>query len=135
MKHVPFNLYTVVILLVMCKEITGLKCYQCSSLFNRGCLYDVKSAYLKECQNKTAGTPVCRLLTQLQYFTPSQEVVVVRECAYTYMKPLECVQSKFGNIHYSLSCECESDGCNKTVCLQQSWALLIVLTLYVMVIK
>uniref|UniRef100_A0A2H1VN24 SFRICE_000236 n=1 Tax=Spodoptera frugiperda TaxID=7108 RepID=A0A2H1VN24_SPOFR len=73
---------------------------------NRGCFtYNLNPAHLKDC-SEHKGRPVCRSLSQINYFTPGQDVTMIRECAYVYTEPLKCEQSKFSNIHYSRVCEC-----------------------------
>lgn len=109
-----FGVASVVLLFLKCKCVLNLECYQCSNLYDRGCYnYNLDIEHLKTCEEKNGAKPVCRLLTQLQYFTPSQEITLIRECAYIYTYPLQCVQSKFSRIHYSVSCECDEDGCNR----------------------
>lgn len=118
---------------VMCK-VTCLKCYQCSSIENRGCFtYNLNSAHLKDC-SEHKGRPVCRSLSQINYFTPGQDVTMIRECAYVYTEPLKCEQSKFSNIHYSRVCECKSDGCNYAADVKHDWKI-IMCALLLMVIK
>ncbi|XP_028033679.1 uncharacterized protein LOC114245632 [Bombyx mandarina] len=117
------------------KPVSCLKCYQCSSLTDRGCYkYNLKQNHLKNCENNTKShqAPVCRSLMQINYFTLEQDLVVIRECAYIYKQPLGCEQSKFSNIHYSLVCECNEDGCNKGSNLSEEPKLLLLMFLYKM---
>lgn len=127
MKCYAFDktLLVIVLLSVMC-EVACIKCYQCSSTHNRGCFkYNLNSAHLKDCKNDSRGPPICRSLSQINYFTPGQDVTVVRECAYVYTSPLKCTQSKFSNVHYSYVCECNGDGCNSAIIMHPNWNTLI----------
>lgn len=132
---IDITLAIIVLLSVMC-EVTCIKCYQCSSTHNRGCFkYNLNSAHLKDCKNDSRGPPVCRTLSQINYFTPGQDVTVIRECAYVHSEPLRCKQSKFSNIHYSHVCECNEDGCNSAIVVLRSWKILVCAILFVTVIK
>lgn len=124
----------IVLFSVMC-EVVCIKCYQCSSLTNRGCFkYNLNNVYLKDCK-VDRGAPVCRSLSQVNYFLPGQDVNIVRECAYMYEEPLKCVQSKFSNIHYSHVCECNTDGCNSATIVKLCWEIIVCALLLTMVIK
>lgn len=104
-----------VFLLLSCKETSSLRCYQCVSSRDKGCWkYNLNSTHLQDCPTSSGmPNPVCRVLSQIHYFTTSQDVTQIRECAHIYELPLRCTQSKFSSLHYSLSCECDEDGCNK----------------------
>lgn len=121
------------------KRAVSLKCYQCSSTTNPGCFtYDLKRRYLMDCPSRSANSdqrPICRHLSQVQFFTADQEVTVVRECAYVYTEPLKCNQSKFSSMHYSLSCECDYDGCNRAPSRRTHWKIIVLAVLWVLVIK
>lgn len=103
------------ILLVMYKGASCLKCFQCSTTSNKGCWpQNLNNSYLQECITiSNRPIPICRVLSQAHYFTLSQDIIIIRECAYVYERPLRCIQSKFSGLHYSLSCDCEEDACNK----------------------
>lgn len=106
---------SLIIIINCCRMVSSIKCYQCSSIKDRDCFnYNLNTSYLKECNVHVAyiHPAVCRSLSQFNYFTPTQDVVVLRECAHIYSEPLQCTQSKFSNIHYSMNCECNEDGCN-----------------------
>lgn len=104
-----------VLILLACKRVVGLKCYQCSTLTDRGCFnYNLDEKHLKSCEEKGGVEPVCRALSQVQFFMPHTEVVLIRECAYIYIQPLKCVQSQ-NKAHHSISCECSEDGCNRAL--------------------
>lgn len=119
---------------VMCKVLC-IKCYQCSSTYQRGCFkYNLNNDYLKECKNVGRVPPVCRSLSQINYFTAGQDVTVLRECAYVYNTPLQCVQSKFSAIHFSYVCECDTDGCNSAINVRQHFKILVYALALVMVI-
>lgn len=118
-------IFLCIVLLSVIWKVQCIKCYQCSSIRHRGCFkYNLDTSHLKECGNVSGIPAVCRSLSQINYFTPGQDVVVVRECAYVYNLPLTCFQSKFNNIHYSYVCECTADGCNTTSSVKQNWTLL-----------
>lgn len=117
----------VLIILIKSRVIWMLKCYQCTTTVNRGCFsYNLDIKHLKECVNKSEQSPVCRLISQVQLFTPDNDISIIRECAYKH-EPLEnCELSKFNNIHYSLSCECNNDGCNEANRPQISYIILVI---------
>lgn len=106
----------IIMFITMTRTTLSIKCYQCTTMNTRECLpYNLNEKYLKDCANRTEGlTPVCRSLSQVQFFTPSREFVIIRECAYVYTPPLKCEQSKMSSLHYSSSCECGDDGCNSS---------------------
>lgn len=119
---------TVVILLlnIIITRVLGLQCYQCTTMTTRSCFtYNLKKEHLRECENRTVR-PVCRIITQVQFFTPEQEITIIRECAYQYNE-LGCVRSKFSDVHYSLACECDQDGCNRARGGYVTWIVLLVL--------
>lgn len=125
MRCISSSVVPIVLFLLVWRRVEGLKCYQCSSMNDDGCFnYNLEERYLKEC-GRSKGEPVCRVLSQLQFFTPNQDVAVIRECAYVYTRPLGCVQSRFSNMHYSLACECSADGCNRTSGRMRSNKLLV----------
>lgn len=124
----------IVLFSVMC-QVVCLKCYQCSSLTSRGCFeYNLNKAHLKDCK-EDSGRPVCRSLSQVNYFLSSQDVNVLRECAYVYENPLKCDQSKFSNVHYSHVCECNADGCNTTSNVKLGWKIMLCGLLLAMVLN
>lgn len=128
-----------ILLIVMCKQVVSLKCYQCSTLKHAGCFsYALNKDYLKECPKTRGGSklnPICRAITQMQFFTPDQDLVVMRECAYVYREPLKCEKSKFSMIHISESCECDQEGCNAAYRHRIRWKLPLLLTSCVLMIK
>lgn len=132
MKCFIYNklIFIAILILEMRKQADSLKCYQCSTTYNPECLTNnLNKRYLKECNSSCSTvTPVCRLLSQVQYFTDDRDVMILRECAYVYLEPLKCEQSKFSSLHFSSSCECNEDGCNAANTLH------IDLFLYIMVI-
>lgn len=120
------------------RQITCIKCYQCSSLQNHACfVYNLYGGYLTECKNVTkfGSRPVCRSISQINYFTERQDVTVIRECAYLYKLPLDCTQSKFSIVHYSLVCECDQDGCNQAYHVTSYHKMLIFIILLFYIIK
>lgn len=113
------KLLIIIIILTIIKSVFTIKCYQCWSNIHRGCFsYDLMEKYLKPCSNDTFNNPVCRTISQVQYFTPKPDVTIVRECANLQLKPLTCTQSRFSEIHFSQVCECDMDGCNGAVSIK-----------------
>lgn len=137
--HSCILLVIFILLIVMRKQVVSLKCYQCSTLKHAGCFsYALNKEYLKDCPNTRRGSklmPICRAISQMQFFTPDQDLVVLRECAYVYKEPFKCEKSKFSMIHVSESCECDQEGCNSAYRHPISWKLPLLLTLCVLVIK
>ena len=130
------KILTFIVLLSLMCEVVCIKCYQCSSATSRGCFkYNLNSAHLKECKDDRGVVPICRSLSQVNYFLPGQDVNILRECAYVYEEPLTCVQSKFSKIHYSQVCECKSDGCNPAANVKLCWEILVCALLLALVIK
>ncbi|KAJ2954021.1 hypothetical protein O0L34_g2233 [Tuta absoluta] len=117
-----------VIICGLFKHAHGLKCYQCSTIKNpHGCYpYDLKKEYLADCPERGVR-PMCRTISQVQYFTPDQEVTVVRECAYIHADQDDCELSRFSTMHYSQSCECSEDGCNNASRLGIAWPVAVLL--------
>lgn len=129
------KILTIIVFLSLMCEVICIKCYQCSSTTSRGCFkYNLNNAHLKECKSDR-GVPVCRSLSQVNYFLPGQDVYVLRECAYVYEEPLKCVQSKFSKIHYSQVCECKADGCNSAINVKICWKIIVCALLLALVIK
>lgn len=101
-----------VIIAITIKTVYSLKCYQCTSMNNRDCVYNVNLSYLRPCEIIEDMNPVCRFIYQVQLFTETNDVTVVRECAYVYTKPLRCGVSHLATVHHSQWCECDTDACN-----------------------
>ncbi|CAG9137271.1 unnamed protein product, partial [Plutella xylostella] len=101
---------TLIICIVMCKMVISLRCYQCSSQKDSGCFsHNLNKDHLKDCASNNA---VCRTISQVQYFLPNQDVLVIRECASIYGEQLNCTQSEWSDVHKSIGCECDVDACN-----------------------
>lgn len=110
-----FYLMVIVLVMAILSGAEGIRCYQCSTTHDRGCYsFNLNNKYLRECMNGSGAEPVCRLISQVQFFTPDNDVSIVRECAYVHTDRANCELSKFSNVHYSLSCECVKDGCNES---------------------
>lgn len=139
MKCYPYNyaLPVYVLLIVMFKQVESIKCYQCFTTEDQGCYsHNLKKAYLKDCAISTSrGRPVCRVLSQVNFFTPEQDVTILRECAYIYKEPLSCEKSSFSTLHYSQSCECGQDECNGAICRSISRKTLILCGIFALIVK
>lgn len=139
MKCYPYNyaLSMYVLLIVMIKQVDGIKCYQCFTSEDQGCYsHNLKKEYLKNCVNSSRGQkPVCRLLSQVNFFTDEQDVTILRECAYIYKEPLTCEKSSFSALHYSQSCECGQDECNRAVCRSISRKTLLLCGIIAFIVK
>lgn len=123
------NILHIIILMIIfqcTRETCGLKCYQCWTNLNAGCFsHNLNNKYLQSCKNDTLVPPICRTISQVQYFTIPPEVNIIRECAYNYLHPLTCTQSKFSDLHYSKVCDCEEDGCNEASLIKKCTGLLV----------
>lgn len=117
------------ILSTMCIETVSINCYQCQSNIHSGCFsYNLDTKYLSSCPTRTKTSPVfCRSISQVQYFTPTPEAIIIRECAYQYLEPLTCMLSKFSDLHYSKVCECDVDGCNSSHKVLSSFPIILLL--------
>lgn len=129
-------LVSIVLVIAMLGGTEGISCYQCSTTYDRGCYsFNLNNKYLRECKNGSGAEPVCRLISQVQFFTPDNDVSIIRECAYVHTDRANCELSKFSNVHYSLSCECVKDGCNISNRARISDVLLFMTAIWSLVVK
>ncbi|XP_049856363.1 uncharacterized protein LOC126336558 [Schistocerca gregaria] len=98
------------------KNARCMQCYQCRSDRDEGCYQaPVDDNYLLSCpDNDTGGSPFCRKIHQILYFTKNSDEAYVRECGYLRHPEKEaCFLSRFPHTGYQLTCECVNDACNR----------------------
>lgn len=110
-------LATAGILAFYISEVQGLKCFQCNSVSDPGCLEltndDTNSTYLKECPAEhDKKRPFCRR-TKYTILDSNSLVRMSRECGWTVHRDnhTRCydVDTDF---KYEVNCQCFTDACN-----------------------
>ncbi|KAF5296446.1 hypothetical protein FQR65_LT01433 [Abscondita terminalis] len=93
-------------------KVSCIKCYQCRSDDESNCdKLEEDSEYLGDC-NDSRHSVYCRKIFQKLSFPDYNVLTIIRECAYVHKSATSCYKSPWKDNNV-ITCECETDGCNK----------------------